>query len=797
MSDTTSPLLELAAKRGRRFGIKAELLIAFGAMTVMTIIASLIAWLAFSEIDHAVSRITVSTVPSISRAHAIAAEVAEITASAPVLMASATQDGRAQARRALAATEEKLRALMVELSATDVDQKSLTELQTLQDQIAANLSLLDGVVEHRLTLRTKIARILGQLASTHRRFLETLEPLIDDAVFETVINSEDVTRDSADRMTRLVDGGMARARHLLEIKAEVNYTAGILAQVATISDSDMIRPLHEQFVAASDSIRRDLEALTDTPDKTRLQRRVRALLVHGQGIDSVFEVRRLELEVSRLPTRQTPTTTARDLAADVNAAHERLLLMLATIIDDAIFDVVISSEQAVHESQIQITGLINDGVGNLRALLTIRAEANLAAGLLNEASGVSDRRMIGPLRERFVAARSRISRLLRQHLSARDFGPLEQISFALMSFGGESGNLFALRHEELEQSETAAGALRKGSEIATQLGAVTRSLVDGARDASASDGFRAQDAIGSGQILLLIVIAATVFGAISIIVFYVTPRVVQPLVDMTNALVRLAAGDTTVQLPAQHRRDEIGDMALAFKVFRDTAQARSNLSRYFSPKLVEELAHRDQPLGPVRRQNVAVLFADIVGFTRISENQSPEMTMMLLREFHKRMEEQVFSENGVMEKFIGDALLATFGVPDPGAHDAVDALRCARGMHDTLTRWNTERVEVDEQPVRIGIGLNYGPAVLGDIGSERNMAFAVIGDTTNTASRLEGLTRELACDIVISGAFVNAVRRQAGDDAESLLAGFLEGESHTLRGRSKKVPVWTYTAADA
>ncbi|MFP6759449.1 MAG: HAMP domain-containing protein [Alphaproteobacteria bacterium] len=583
MSDATSPLLELAAKRGRRFGIKAELLIAFGAMTVMTIIASLIAWLAFSEIDNAVSRITVSTVPSISRAHAIAAEVAEITASAPVLMASATQDGRAQARRVLAATEEKLRALMVELASTDVDQVALTELQILQDQIAANLSHLDEVVEHRLTLRTKIAQSLGRLASTHPRFLETLEPLIDDAVFKTVINSEDVTRDSADRMTRLVDGGMARARHLLEIKAEVNYTAGILAQVATISDSDMIRPLHEHFVAAADSIRRDLEALTDTPDKTRLQRRVRALLVHGQGLDSVFEVRRLELEVSRLPTRQTPTTTARDLAADINAAHEQLLLMLATIIDDAIFDVVISSEQAVRESQIQITGLINDGVGNLRALLTVRAEANLEAGLLNEASGVSDRRMIGPLRERFVAARSRVSRLLRQHLSARDYGALDQISFALMSFGSESGNLFALRHEELEQVETAAAALAKGSKIAAQLGTVTRSLVDGARDASASDGFRAQDAIGSGQILLLIVIAATVSGAISIIVFYVTPRVVQPLVDMTNALVRLAAGDTTVQLPAQHRRDEIGDMALAFKVFRDTAQAPRTCHAIFRP----------------------------------------------------------------------------------------------------------------------------------------------------------------------------------------------------------------------
>ena len=448
----------------------------------------------------------------------------------------------------------------------------------------------------------------------------------------------------------------------------------------------------------------------------------------------------------------------------------------------------------MRESEVAITRLVDDGVENLRALLTVRAEANLAAGLLNEASGVSDRLMIEPLRERFEAARNRISRILRTQLVDRDINALDQATFRLIGFGSEAGNLFDLRHDELEQVAAAQGALLDGSAIAARLGTVTRSLVDGARKASASDGFRAQDAIGSGQILLLIVIAATVSGAISIIVFYVTPRVVQPLVDMTNALVRLAAGDTTVELPAQNRRDEVGDMALAFKVFRDTAQARSNLSRYFSPKLVDELAQRDEPLGPVRRQNVAVLFADIVGFTQISENQSPEMTMLLLREFHRRMEEQVFSQDGVMEKFIGDALLATFGVPDPGEHDAVDALRCAHGMLATLARWNAERIEVDEQPLRIGIGLNFGPAVLGDIGSERNMAFAVIGDTTNTASRLEGLTRDLNCDIVVSGAFVEAVRRQAGADGDSLLREFRKGESHALRGRSKKIQVWTFTS---
>jgi class 3 adenylate cyclase len=789
--------LQRVGKSSRRFGIKAELLVAFGAMTVMTIVASLIAWLAFSEVDHAVSRITVSTVPSISRAHAIAAEVAEITATAPVLLASATQDGRAQARRALAVTEVKLQNLMREIASTEVDQDALTELRTLQNDIAANLSELDVVVEHRLALRAKIDDALARLASTHRQVLETLEPLVDDAVFDTIVNSEEITKVSTERMTRLVDVGVAKAQRLLEIKAEASYTAGLLAQVSTISDPDLIGPLYEQFVASSDSITRGLDALADTPEKARLSRQVRDLLVHVRGPDSVFEVRRRELGPQGETEGQSRSTTASALATSVNVAHEQLLLTLATVVDDAIFDVVIASEQAVRESEIAITGLVDDGVENLRALLTVRAEANLAAGLLNEASGVSDRLLIEPLRERFIAARSRITRLLRKQLAGRDIGALDQATFTLIGFGSEAGNIFDLRHAELKQMAAAKKAIRDGSEIATRLGAVTRGLVDGAQEASASDGFRAQDAIGSGQILLLIVIAATVSGAISIIVFYVTPRVVQPLVDMTNALVRLAAGDTTVELPAQDRRDEVGDMALAFKVFRDTAQARSNLSRYFSPKLVEELAQRDEPLGPVRRQNVAVLFADIVGFTQISENQSPEMTMMLLREFHRRMEEQVFLHNGVMEKFIGDALLATFGVPDPGEYDAVDALRCARGMQDTLAQWNTARVEVDEQPVRIGIGLNFGPAVLGDIGSERNMAFAVIGDTTNTASRLEGLTRDLACDIVVSGAFVDAVRRQAGNDDQSLLAGFRQGGSHVLRGRSNKVPVWTFTAADS
>jgi adenylate cyclase len=109
--------------------------------------------------------------------------------------------------------------------------------------------------------------------------------------------------------------------------------------------------------------------------------------------------------------------------------------------------------------------------------------------------------------------------------------------------------------------------------------------------------------------------------------------------------------------------------------------------------MVDALAERDEPLGRVRRQVVGVLFADLVGFTTLAEAMTPEDLMAMLRDFHGRMEEEVFRHGGCLEKFIGDALLATFGVPDVGARDATDALACARGMLAALATWNGERAE--------------------------------------------------------------------------------------------------------
>ena len=228
---------------------------------------------------------------------------------------------------------------------------------------------------------------------------------------------------------------------------------------------------------------------------------------------------------------------------------------------------------------------------------------------------------------------------------------------------------------------------------------------------------------------------------------------------------------------------------------REAAErARGNLARYFSPHFAALLAERDEPLGAVRRQNVAVLFADIVGFTRMAEAMPPEAVVTLLRLFHDRMTAQIFACGGSVEKYIGDEIFAVFGVPEPTSDDAANALRCGRMMLEALDEWNRERELAGEPCLAIGIGLNFGSAVLGDVGSEHSLSFTVIGDTVNTASRLQGLTRTLETPLVAADAVIRAIAESPEAHGAELLARLTDRGEQMVRGRSQAVRIWIWEA---
>lgn len=224
---------------------------------------------------------------------------------------------------------------------------------------------------------------------------------------------------------------------------------------------------------------------------------------------------------------------------------------------------------------------------------------------------------------------------------------------------------------------------------------------------------------------------------------------------------------------------------------------RTNLARYFPPSVVDRLADLDEPLGRVRAQPVAVLFADIVGFTRLAEHTDPQGIVALLRVYHERLERAVFDHDGTLDKFLGDGIMATFGTPDTGSQDALDAINCAKAMLETVDEWNAERREAGEPAVRLSIGIHYGQAVLGNIGSSRRLEFAVLGDVVNVSSRLEELTRRLDCRLVVGDSLMQAARDQADDRATNLLEGFRDRGVQTIRGRDEGVSVWSLAASAA
>jgi adenylate cyclase len=257
---------------------------------------------------------------------------------------------------------------------------------------------------------------------------------------------------------------------------------------------------------------------------------------------------------------------------------------------------------------------------------------------------------------------------------------------------------------------------------------------------------------------------------------------------------------TTINIPARVQEIVvfvIVAVTLAVSVRRSNAllvshagieRERTNLARYFSPNVVEQLSKNDEPLKQVRTENVAVLFIDIVGFTAYADGRNPADVIRTLRLFHERMEREIFQHGGTLDKYLGDGLMATFGTPFAGDCDACNALRCAQAMLASVDELSRERKIRGEPPIRISIGLHYGQVVLGDIGLNR-LEFAVIGTTVNAASRLESLTREFGCAMIASDDLVQQARAEAGS-SNADFAHLVAQPPQAIRGLERPLGIW-------
>lgn len=190
---------------------------------------------------------------------------------------------------------------------------------------------------------------------------------------------------------------------------------------------------------------------------------------------------------------------------------------------------------------------------------------------------------------------------------------------------------------------------------------------------------------------------------------------------------------------------------------REKARIRATFSRYVAPKVVDEMLRHPDQLPGLRneRRHVTVLFTDIEGFTTFAETHSPDIVATRLNEVLTALTQAVFDHGGTLDKYIGDAVMAVWGNigPSDPPGDALNAVRAAMRMQREMDRLRAEWAEGGEAPpLRVRIGIHSGEALVGNFGSPLKLDFTAIGDTVNTASRLEGLNKQFGTSIIISGA---------------------------------------------
>jgi len=253
-----------------------------------------------------------------------------------------------------------------------------------------------------------------------------------------------------------------------------------------------------------------------------------------------------------------------------------------------------------------------------------------------------------------------------------------------------------------------------------------------------------------------------------------------------EAARRISHGDFKVALKPKGR-DEVAELSVTVnemaKGLEERDRVKETFNKFHNKEIAEKLLSGEVKLGGERKE-ATIFFSDVRGFTGMSETMEPEQVVEMLNEYMTRMVAIIRAHGGIVDKYVGDAIMALWGVPIGKPDDTVNAVRACLAMRAELAKLNELRISRGQHALKIGMGLNTGPVIAGNIGSTEKMEYTVIGDSVNLASRMESMTKEYGTDLLIPQAILDRVKGQFV---------FEKCKSAKVKGKSQEIEIYKVT----
>ena len=307
----------------------------------------------------------------------------------------------------------------------------------------------------------------------------------------------------------------------------------------------------------------------------------------------------------------------------------------------------------------------------------------------------------------------------------------------------------------------------------------------------------------------IVVLGVTVLIAVVMLIFFAR-HLTNPLARVVNAMNAITSGGDLSSRVEVEYRDETGKLASTFNLMiSELEKAYAQIKRYafdavlagkkeqrirqifqkYVPKdLIDKFFASPESMLIGENRELAILFSDIRSFTTISENMAPDDLVNSLNRYFSGQVDIIMNRNGIVDKYIGDAIMAFWGAPVKHEDDALQAVLAALDMAEAVKIFNENQKKIGKPEFNIGVGINYGTVTVGNIGSERKMDYTVIGDMVNLASRMEGLTKNYQSDILISETLYDAIKAMP-ENAAGLHFRLLD--TVAVKGKTKGVKIYT------